>query len=433
MSEILITILSALTEFWNILTTFLAETWWFWFLIILFPVVKTSLLYWRQLLYERDQKYVLLEMNVPREILKNPRGMEQFFSAIHTLCDGPISTMAKYWNGVTPHSFSLEIVSFGGQVHFYIRTYHKYKSIISSALLSYYPDVEIVEVEDYVNRLPTSMIEAVDKGYNIWGTEMILKKPAAYPIKTYKDFETPDEELQFDPMSTFLEGLSKLEKGEIVGIQMVTVPSETKWNVKYKDLLADLRKPQSKGVGEDEGFPSIRTPGETDVLKAVENNFSKPPFDVTIRFLYLAPQNIFNEGVIRRAMVGAFNQYGTLHLNSFGQNFDMATMGLVWFWPHLFTKTRVKLRQQRILDFYRNRSVPVDSAMGQFLSSHFLNWNSLSKSIELNTEALATLFHPPTKAVLTAPHIKRVESRKAGPSAGLQIFGDDDALDKFQS
>ena len=50
----------------------------------------------------------------------------------------------------------------------------------------------------------------------------------------------------------------------------------------------------------------------------------------------------------------------------------------------------------------------------------------------MNVEGIATLFHPPTAVVLTAPHVKRVESRKVGPPAGLPIFGEEEELEKYK-
>ena len=49
----------------------------------------------------------------------------------------------------------------------------------------------------------------------------------------------------------------------------------------------------------------------------------------------------------------------------------------------------------------------------------------------MNIECIATLFHIPTVIVLTAPHIKRNESKKAGPPAGIAIFGEDKELEEF--
>jgi hypothetical protein len=43
-----------------------------------------------------------------------------------------------------------------------------------------------------------------------------------------------------------------------------------------------------------------------------------------------------------------------------------------------------------------------------------------------NTEEMATLFHLPTKIVLTGPSVKSSEARKAGPPAGLGIYGEEE-------
>ena len=45
---------------------------------------------------------------------------------------------------------------------------------------------------------------------------------------------------------------------------------------------------------------------------------------------------------------------------------------------------------------------------------------------------LATVFHPPGYLALTGPHVKRVESRKGGPPAGLAIFGGEENVEKLQ-
>jgi hypothetical protein len=41
------------------------------------------------------------------------------------------------------------------------------------------------------------------------------------------------------------------------------------------------------------------------------------------------------------------------------------------------------------------------------------------------------MWHPPTYAILTGPHIQRIQSKKAGPPAGADIFGDEKEIEKF--
>ncbi len=53
-----------------------------------------------------------------------------------------------------PAVTALEIVSLEGVIHFYLRCESKFKPRVEAAIYSQYPNVEIIEVEDYVNLLP---------------------------------------------------------------------------------------------------------------------------------------------------------------------------------------------------------------------------------------------------------------------------------------
>ena len=76
--------------------------------------------------------------------------------------------------------------------------------------------------------------------------------------------------------------------------------------------------------------------------------------------------------------------------------------------------------------------MPHHTFMAKVVGSRLFQWDFASKEIVLNVESLATLFHPPTFRVLTAPHIQRIESKKTGPPAGLAIYGDEKEIEKFQ-
>jgi len=54
-----------------------------------------------------------------------------------------------YLEGAVRDVFSLEIVSLGGEVKFFIWSFPKWKSIIESRIYTHYPGAEVVEVEDY--------------------------------------------------------------------------------------------------------------------------------------------------------------------------------------------------------------------------------------------------------------------------------------------
>jgi len=425
---------------WYFLWRFLELTWWFWLFIILFQVFKSTWLFWRRELFKRSIKWTLLELRIPLEIQKSPQAMEQVLKGLHSLGNYPGDIREKYWDGEVTLWFSLEMVSFGGEIRFFVRCDKKQKDLVEAQFFSYYPDVEVVEVDDYINAFPQNLAEMREKGLELWGTEMVLAKEDAYPIKTYPNFESTEEEKQFDPISTFLEVLGKVKKEEVVGIQILIAPAPSNWKDKWEKLVEELQEPATMAVsaGESEGdtsareVPIARTPGQTDVLEAVEENLSKPAFSTLIRFIYLSPREMFYDSFARKGLRGAFQQYGALNLNSFKDNKNISTRTRFWDWPHIFSKRRNEYRKERILYNYRRREVPPETRMGRLITSKFFNWNFHSKRFHMNVEGLATLFHPPTAVVLTAPHIRRVESRKAGPPAGLAIFGGEEEIEKYK-
>jgi hypothetical protein len=279
-----------------------------------------------------------------------------------------------------------------------------------------------------------------EQGADLWGTEMQLSKPDAYPIKTFSSFEAPDEDRQFDPISAVLEVLGKVKKGEFVGIQFVVAPADNKWKNHHNKLIEKLREAKTHKTefvnheGELQSFErmTILTPGETDVLKAVENNLSKQAFEAILRIVYISPKPIFYDSFARKGVIGAFNQYAALNLNSFTMNQGTGTLAKIWFFPYIFPGRRAEYRKERILFNYRTREMPKETFMGKAITSHFMNPNFASKPFHITTECLATVFHPPTFLVLTAPHLKRSESKKSAPPAGLAIFGEEKEIEGFQ-
>lgn len=444
---------------------FLGITWWLWAFLILLPLFISTWLFWRNELYKHSKEFkcVVLEIRIPREIRKSPRAMEQVFMAIHSLRNAPGALNERWWYGEVTRWFSLEIVSFGGETRFFIRLYHRQQSLVEAAFFSYYPDVELIEVPDYAERFPKSVAQMHEQGLELWGTEMELVREDAYPIKTYDKFESPEEEKQYDPISAFLEVMGKIQKEEIVGIQILIAPADSKeWREEWEELITKLKEKYSRGeekqrgpativdfpggplpaltlaTGKEEGVGVLkkaftsRTPGETDVIQAIEENIARPAFETLIRFIYISPKTIFYDSFARRGLVGAFNQYAALDLNVFRQNRDISTRVLPWKFPFFFPKLRNEYRKERLLFNYRHREMPHETFMGKLMTSHLLNFNFASHTFKMATHCLATLFHPPTYLVLTAPHIRRVESKKAGPPAGLPIYGEEEMIEKYK-
>jgi hypothetical protein len=121
-----------------------------------------------------------------------------------------------------------------------------------------------------------------------------------------------------------------------------------------------------------------------------------------------------------------------LDLNRFLVNYAVSTRTKLWQWPYLFPKLRNEYRKQRLLAYFKGRRFPPQRNVGKFLTSYPLNWNFSHKECELSVTSLATLYHPPMYVALTAPHVKRVESRKVAPPAGLAIYGSEEEVERFR-
>lgn len=427
------------TDAGKIAADFLRAIWPIALFFILFPIMAGTWLHIRQEQFKRSIKWAILEIKIPRINERSPKAMEQVFAAIHSLRNAPGDIREKYWDGEVTRWYSFEMVSFGGEIRFFVRTYAKQKNLIEAAFFSHYPDIELVEVDDYMDMFPKTLPEMYESDMDIWGTEMVLRKEDMYPIKTYPHFESPEEEKQLDPISAFLEVLGKVKETETVGIQILLAPAGPDWAARWLPQLQKLKEPKTvqvpvldeKGGRATRAMPVPRTPGEENILKAIDNNISKPAFATLIRFIYISPKVTFHEGFARRGIAGAFNQYSALNMNSIGQNYSMSTRTMFWYWPHIFPKWRLEYRKQRILWNYLHREVPPETFMGRLLTSYVMNPNFASKRFMLNIEGAATLFHPPMAVVLTAPHIRRIESRKTGPPAGLPIYGEEKEIEKY--
>ena len=127
---------------------------------------------------------------------------------------------------------SFEMTGHAGGIRFYVRIPAQFRNMIESAIYSQYPDIEIVEAEDYVNIMPSVL---PNKIYDLWGNNFILTKPNAYPIQTYPYFEDITKEKRLDPVAVITEALSKTKEDEMSWIQLLIRPVGNSWKKKEKN------------------------------------------------------------------------------------------------------------------------------------------------------------------------------------------------------
>lgn len=386
-----------------------------WLPVLFFTILFKAYLNYKRVKFWKKEGSVLLEIKLPREITKSPLAMEIVLSAFFQP-GGEGTWMDRIWKGQTRSWFSLEIVSLGGNVKFFIWTKPKHRNIIESQIYSQYPGVEIYEVEDYAKPFCYNP----DKN-NIWACEFALTKADPFPIKTYVDYgldKNPEEEYKIDPMTTMIEFLGSLTDGHNALIQIIIRAHKKRrvWDVfgeKEDSWMEEMKKEKDKILDKlktkkDTGsFPRIPTKGEAELIAALERSVSKMPFDCGIRTIYIADKDKFNPANGGGGIGGCFKQYGSLDLNGFKPTGWFTIFDYPWQeWGGIKEKFKTK-----VLEEYKLR---------RFFYSPLRGRKFYSKPFVLNTEELATIYHFPGSVAAT-PTFERIPSLKSEAPSNLPI------------
>lgn len=366
-------------------------------------------------------EWTLLEIRVPRDVYKTPLAMEMALGNALQQTGGIGTRLKKYWQGRVLVWFSLEIVSTEGDIHFYIRTPKQFRNIIESQIYAQYPQAEIFETEeDYSLKVMASMHE---EEWDLWGCEQHLKKPDAYPIKTYVDYgldkattKVEEEAGLIDPITSVLEWMGSMKKGEHVWMQILVRATKNSydkpgslfggkedWKDKAKREIDHIKAKYEGGEDAVEalGKKLKMTKLEQETITAIERSLDKPAFDVGIRTMYLAKKAAYR-GEHVNGIVGIMRPFNSNNLNGFKihheTDFDNP-------WED-FSGNRKLRKKRHMLHEYVTRAYFYPPDPHSYYS--------------LTSEELATIFHFPGR-VSTTPTFKRIESKKSEPPVNLPV------------
>lgn len=362
---------------------------------------------------------VLLEIKLPREILKSPLAMELVFTSLYL--SGNNNYVDMYISGKSRPWFSFELVSIDGNVHFYVWTRPKLRKLVETQIYAQYPGVEIHEAEDYTKNVYHSGKLKPGGAPPFWATYFKLSKDDVYPIKTYVDYgldKDPKEEFKIDPITSVLEYLGSIKKGEQAWIQILIQAHKKEdltdgrlfkkpnWEDPGKKKIKELIDKLKTDGGESESKSSYRIPtkGEQDLITALERELTKLPFEVAMRGFYISTPEAFNPVNIV-GLIGSVRQYGSQNLNGFKLG-KFTDFNYPW---QDFRRYRRNAIEKKMLDAYKRRS---------FFQPPYKHFKQ--KPFILNTEELATIFHFPG-SVATTPTIQKSMSKKAEPPPNLPI------------
>ncbi|MEK7176715.1 MAG: hypothetical protein AAB719_00235 [Patescibacteria group bacterium] len=395
-------------------------TWSIWLPILLVSLFLTTWFSYKRREWIRSKGGMLLEIKLPRDIARSPAAMEVVIGGLYEPVVGSLTDV--YLEGRVRDWFSLELVSLGGEVKFYIWAFPQWRGIIESRIYAQYPGAEIFEVKDY------SLDLVFDpKNRDMWGATTKLNKADAYPIKTYIDYELDkggkEQEEIVDPIMPLLEQLGSLKPGEQAwvqiliqahrdeGIKDLRIFPKPDWKEGIKDEIKKIIEKESfvkpsKSDNPDKVMPMMTflTTTQNKTIEAIERNSAKPAFDTMIRTLYTAPKDIYDKMRIG-GIIGSMRQFGSQTLNGIRPDW-MTSIDYPWT---DFREMRKRRGQRTLLNAYKRRS---------FFNVPFKHLHG--SPYILTAEELATVFHFPGAAV-TTPTLARVPSKKAGAPPNLPM------------
>ncbi len=373
--------------------------------------------------------FVLLEVQLPQIVDKNPLAIETFLATFHN-ASGETTFLARMWKGSYRPIWSLEIASNEGRIGYYIHLRRAFRNIVEARLYGQFPEAKLVEVDDYAARIPFNLNE-----YDIFGAEYKKGKLDALPIKTYIDWKLdkdPKEEYKIDPITNILELLGQVGKNEYFWLQILlkTRRNENEWygfrdkkddkfnndaEKEVKTMIQTAAKRISDIVKEEDPAAAksvasrgmtLLSEGERRRVDQIERSRSKLIFEAGIRTVYLARKENFvgiNNGAIIRFFDTFRGQTDAREYNSLGVTRGTTIFDYPW---QDYNNIRTNILKKNLFFHYKNRAyfyVPYDQV-----------------PVFLNTEEIATLWHFPS-AIIQTPGLNRVPSRRSEAPVNLPI------------
>ncbi len=421
---------------------FIFDFWWLLLPLLLLQITWEKFKTNQRSEYRKKMNWFFLELKFPPGITRTPRAMEEVFNALHAIAPD-VEEDLNWWSlnvkGFVPQSYALLIIAHDGKLKFYLRFPQELKDFVKTRFYSQYPELQFEETEDPLKILPPVIPNSL---FDCELFDARLQKEDGYPIKTYVTIENLPKEQQLDPITTFSEGATQISNKEWLIFQIMILPTTPdnsihgkKWiergtklinkligKTEIKEpsildeveefiinlLLAPFRTPVWKTTEkkEEKEFSIQKlTPGERKVIEAIQTKLSKLGYWTNWRIAYIASKEIFSLKL--PAIVSLTNSilrnFSTEDLNGFS----------------LIPLTRLQkeitlplfiLKSLHYDDFLKNKTVKLPKKIANKLKA-----KNLEEGYILNSEELASIFHPPMEFV-SPTGIEKVPFREFPPS-----------------
>jgi hypothetical protein len=358
--------------------------------------------------------------------------------------------------GKTQLKISLEIVSFGGKVQFFIYTPVQFQDLVESAIYTCYPFLEIFEAqEDYVAKIQESFSEGE---VDVWGADLHLAERNPIPISTYLQFEHKFSKELKDPLTDLLEILGRMEEGEEAWVQYVISPLDADLKKEGEEMIANLLAgkkintskkniidklvdglmkllqdavefvknvfdlhPSTDKFEDEKKGDSKGASTDKRLIEAIQNKIAKIAFRAVVRLVYVAKKEIFvkNKGAV--SLLSSFNSFHSMNLNGFKKSSWAKVSKDGWAKGNVLDLKKAKLLkayQRRDFSWRVRTGLPkIVNDVKKFLT---ISGSSSEEKSILNIEELATLYHFPTD-ITKSSAIRKSTGKKAEPPTDLPV------------
>lgn len=418
---------------WRIIIGIFREFWWIILPLILFNIFRDLLKLYLKELRKKESNFICLQLLFSEEACLKPlRFMELFFDNLKNL------------KLEEDQNISCEIVGIDNQLKYFIRMPEKAQDLIAIILHSQYPNVELVQVDDYFSRIPPNV---PNNEFSFWSKEYKYKKGNPFPLLTYENFYNikTQEKLKssnitnniiepnsYDPLSVIIEIFNRIRPDDIISVQCIirnlNDKEKTDWDFEAQSIYNPLigkaapQKPESvgriltKSIGDSlnsaitsvitstpttttASTPKTTTDTEQATIKNIEKKISGTNYKSSIRLNYISRPTDFSNSVTT-SLEMFLKQFNNPCGNSIEEIKNDA--------PLVKMKTKI-----------RNKIFPyIPTQISRQMFQKAINRKPSEKEIIISSKELASIFHFPFQNIYLSSVVMK-KNRPGSPPPNL--------------
>ena len=169
----------------------------------------------------------ILEILVDKNNVKWPAVFENILVILHKVFEDFKKTNKKE----NKQAFSFEITKIGNRIRFFVVSPKKYSNFLKNQIYAHYTDVEIIEVWDYLAKIPNDKMK-------VW--QVHLKNHFYFPIKTFTEVLESSKSEVLDPFSSITSAISRSGKYTLNTFQINFCPADEKYWKKNSDKITEI-------------------------------------------------------------------------------------------------------------------------------------------------------------------------------------------------